>query len=61
VLGAIDRVEMAVHVEAIGLDQLDRLIASGDLDPAVRAAMPRLTMPTLTRRWERAAGYGCVR
>lgn len=61
VLGAVDRVELAVHVEPIGLDQLDALIAAGELDPAVRAAMPRLTLPTLTRRWDRAAGYGCVR
>ena len=61
VLGAPDRVELAVHVEPIGLDQLDALIAAGELDPAVRAAMPRLTLPTLTRRWDRAQGYGCVR
>lgn len=39
-LGFFDRVTMQVHLQPIGLDVLDELIASGDLDPAIKAAMP---------------------
>ena len=34
-----DRVELRVHVRPIGLDVLDDLVASGDLDPALRWGM----------------------
>lgn len=60
VTGVPDRVDVAVHVEPIGLDQLDALIAAGELDPAVRAMMTRTTVPSLSRRWTAADGFGCV-
>jgi hypothetical protein len=34
------RVTLKVHLQPIGLDVLDDLVASGDLDPAIRDAMP---------------------
>jgi hypothetical protein len=34
------RVTLKVHLQPIGLDVLDDLVGSGDLDPAVRDAMP---------------------
>ncbi len=34
-----DRVTMRVHLQPMGTDVLDELVASGDLDPAVRAKM----------------------
>src|SRR5205085_1774543 len=34
------RVTLEVHLQPIGRDVLDDLVASGDLDPAVRVAMP---------------------
>lgn len=60
VVGAVDRVEVAVHLEPVGLDILDDLIAEGELDPAVRDAMARRTLPALTRSWQRDQGWGCV-
>ncbi len=33
-----DRITLQVHVEAVGYDVIDNLIASGDLDPSVRDA-----------------------
>lgn len=39
-----DRVTLRVHVEPIGLDVLDDLVASGDLDPAHRDGMQRLAL-----------------
>ncbi|HVV83939.1 MAG TPA: multiheme c-type cytochrome [Kofleriaceae bacterium] len=60
VSGVPDDVTIAVHVEPVGLDQLDALIASGDLDPAVRERMPRRTLVSLARAWHHADGYGCV-
>jgi hypothetical protein len=44
IAGAIDRVTMRVRLQAVGLDVLDELIASGDLDPALRGAMPTLDL-----------------
>lgn len=58
--GVPDRVELAIHVEPVGLELLDELIGTGDLDPAVRDAMPRRTIPTLARTWQHADGFGCA-
>jgi hypothetical protein len=35
-----DQVTMRVRVQPVGLDVIDDLVGSGDLDPAVRANMP---------------------
>ena len=51
-----DRVTMRVRVQAIGLDVIDDLIASGDLDPAYRNKVPTFdigAMPLVT--WTAAA------
>jgi hypothetical protein len=37
---AVDRVTMRVRIQPMGLDVLDDLVASGDLDPGLRNAMP---------------------
>jgi hypothetical protein len=39
-----DRVRVAVHLKAIGSEVLADLVASGDLDPAVAAAVPELVV-----------------
>jgi hypothetical protein len=44
VRGVPDRIALRVRLELIGLDVLDDLIASGDLDRQLRGAMPRFTM-----------------
>jgi hypothetical protein len=58
--GGPDLVRIAVHVQPVGLDIIDDLIASGDLDPAVRDAMPVLTIAGAARTWRAADGYGCT-
>lgn len=60
VTGVPERVELTVHVEPIGLDVLDLLISTGDLAPEIRAAMPRRTLPTLSKTWRHADGFGCA-
>jgi hypothetical protein len=53
---APDRVTMRVRLEPIGLDVLDDLIKSHDLDPAMRAAMPRFDVSsTPILEWTQAA------
>ncbi len=42
--GAADRVTFRVRVQPMGLDVLDDLVASGDLDPAVRQTMTTKTL-----------------
>lgn len=44
---APDRVTMRVHMQPMGTDVLDDLVASGDLDPAVRAKMTTLDVGAL--------------
>ena len=48
---APDRVSMSVHLLPIGLDVLDDLVESGDLDPAVRAAMGGFTLASTELTW----------
>jgi hypothetical protein len=47
-------------VQPVGLDILDDLIASGDLDAAVRDAMPVFDISGAARTWRVADGYGCT-
>ena len=58
---AADRVTVRVRVVAIGLDVLDELVKSGDLDPAIRAKMPTFTLTGSVLEWKKAdGGYRCV-
>ncbi|MEQ1504387.1 MAG: multiheme c-type cytochrome [Myxococcota bacterium] len=49
--GVPDRITVAVHLEPIGREILDGLVDSGDLDPAVRDAMPRFTLGPTVLEW----------
>jgi hypothetical protein len=51
VIAMPDRVTMRVRLVPIGLDVLDDLIASGDLDPAVKAKMPTYTLSGSELEW----------
>ncbi len=42
--GGVDRVTLRVFMRPMGLEGLDDLIASGDLDPSVKDAMPTLEL-----------------
>lgn len=56
VVGAVpDRVEMAVRLRPMGLEVLRELVLSGDLDPAVVAAMPTFTLASTVLVWTREA------
>jgi hypothetical protein len=51
-----DRVSMRLRVQPIGRDVLDDLVASGDLDPKLREAMPTMDLGTPTLlEWTAAA------
>ncbi len=60
-----ERLTMAVHVEPMGREILDELVASGDLAPAVVDAMPTFTLAPTVLEWTRevpmnAGLFGCV-
>jgi hypothetical protein len=46
-----DRITMRVRIIPVGLDVLDSLVASGDLDAAVKAKMPVFTLAATTLEW----------
>ncbi len=48
----VDRVEMSVHLRAIGFDVLQDLVDSGDLDPALLDAFVTDSVPGAELRWE---------
>jgi hypothetical protein len=50
-----DRVTMRVRFQPIGLDVIDDLVASGDLDPAIRAKIPTFDVGKLVE-WTPATG-----
>ena len=51
-----DRITLRLRLQPVGLDVLDDLIASGDLDPGVRARMPTFDLGTEdTLTWTPAA------
>jgi hypothetical protein len=62
----VDRVTTVVHIRPMGLDVLDELVESGDLDPAIRDAMPLFDVAPTVLEWtpdvaETFDGYGpCV-
>ena len=49
--GPVDRVTTALHIQPMSLAVLDDLIDSGDLDPAIRDAMPTFTAPPTMLEW----------
>ncbi len=55
-----DRVTVRVRVRPMGLDVLDDLIASGDLDPAVREQMPTFDLKSTVLEWRNDLGERCV-
>jgi len=54
IIPAPDRITLRVRLRAVGLDVLDDLIASGDLDPQFRMAIPTFTVGG-TLEWTKAA------
>jgi hypothetical protein len=50
-----DRVTMRVRLVPVGLDVLDDLVQSGDLDAGVKAAMPTFSLAGTTLEWTAAA------
>ena len=50
-----DRVTMRVRLQPVGLDVLDGLVASGDLDGAVLAKMPTFDLAGATLEWTAAS------
>jgi hypothetical protein len=58
---AADRVTARVRLTPMGFDVLDDLVASGDLDPSLRAAMPTLTLRATQIEWTRDRGVpSCI-
>jgi hypothetical protein len=51
-----DRVTARVRLAPIGLDVVDDLIASGDLDPALRASIPTHTLRATELEWTTERG-----
>jgi hypothetical protein len=57
----VDRVTARVRFLPIGFDVVDDLIASGDLDPALRARVPTHTLRATELEWTSDRGVGsCV-
>ena len=50
-----DRITMRVRLVPVGIDVLDSLIASGDLDAALKAKMPVFTLAATSLEWTAAA------
>jgi hypothetical protein len=55
----VDRVTVAVHVRAMGLEVLWDLVDSGDLDPSVIDAMPTFTLAPTQLEWRSDQGSRC--
>lgn len=49
-----------VHIRPIGLDVIDDLVDSGDLDPAIREKIPTFTLEGSGVKWEPDLGVTCV-
>lgn len=58
--GVADRIEMNVRLRPIGLDVLDDLIASGDLDPSFRDEVPTFTLGAANVVWTIDDGERCI-
>lgn len=60
IYGQPEVIRLSVHEQPIGIDILESLVASGDLDPAVIDASVTHTLDGAAREWHAADGYGCV-
>jgi hypothetical protein len=59
--GVPDRVNLAVHLQAMSVDIIDDLIGTGDLDPEIRDELVMLELGSTVREWRFARdGYGCA-
>lgn len=61
----VDEVEMKIHIRPMPLDLLDELVDEGRLDPAVRDAMPTLSLDGANLVWtpetgRESGGLSCV-
>jgi hypothetical protein len=52
--GEPEVVRVVVRLQPVGVDVLDALIAAGELDPAVRDAMPTFELGGTAKEWQRA-------
>ena len=61
-LADIARIEVSLHIRPIGLDVLDDLIDSGDLEPSIRDEIPTFSLEGGSVVWtpEAAGADGCV-
>jgi hypothetical protein len=61
VAGAPDRIDLAVHLQAMNVDIIDDLIGTGDLDPEIRDRLVTLELGSTVRQWRRDRdGWGCA-
>lgn len=55
-----DRVTTRVLITPFPFEVIDDLIASGDLDPAIREQIPTFTLGGTVLEWTQSKGFGCV-
>jgi hypothetical protein len=56
----VDRIEAVVRMTPVAREVLDDLVASGDLSPEAREAVPVYTLASTRATWTAARGFGCV-
>ena len=58
--GEPDEVEVVVHIRPVGLDFVDDLIASGDLEPSIRNEVPTITIEGSRILWKASLQVPCI-
>ncbi len=58
--GLADRITLRVFLQPIGVDILDQLVESGDLDPVIRERMPTFELRNSFVEWTTELGEGCT-
>lgn len=58
--GVADRIELKIHIRPVGLDVVDDLVASGDLDASYRDLVPTFTLGASNVVWTIDDGESCV-
>ena len=56
----ISRVSVRIRIRPMGLDVIDDLIQSGDLDPAVRDKFPTFTLGYSELEWNVSDAISCI-